>query len=133
MFFYTEYNYTKRSAERVAELAQQIIDARLALSRLRRAHPHPRLTVDKANDKLEEQIQQMQQFTDDIENAKESNKQLKRDMTDGEKRLEVLRTQRTELARTVKEKRVDSEDDGQLVPLYDWYASCFNSQRPAPY
>ncbi|KAJ7433348.1 hypothetical protein FB451DRAFT_1314176, partial [Mycena latifolia] len=95
-----DYAKLKESAAKAALLTQKIIDARLALTRLRHAHPQPRLTIRGAQDRLAEQVQEMQVHTDDIEQ--------------GAKKVQNIKGS-AETA--VKALRLD-EDDGWLVPLY---------------
>ncbi|EEB86919.1 hypothetical protein MPER_15959, partial [Moniliophthora perniciosa FA553] len=46
-----DYEKVKTATSKAANLAQKISDARLALSRLRQLHPHPRLTIQTADQK----------------------------------------------------------------------------------
>jgi peptidoglycan hydrolase CwlO-like protein len=108
------------SAARAASLKQKIIDARLALTRLRHAHPEPRLTIPAADQRLADQVEQMQALTDEIEQASKKVQSVKGSVKSGAQEIETLRAERAEAEKAVKAARVN-EDDGRLVPLYDQY------------
>ncbi|KAK7050913.1 hypothetical protein VNI00_005025 [Paramarasmius palmivorus] len=115
-----DYQKVKNATSQAAELAQKIIDARLALSRLRQLHPHPRLTIQTADQKLADQVSEMQELADRIENVQNQVQSVKHRLKGGALEVESLRVQRAEAEKNVKMARVD-EDDGRLVPLYDWF------------
>lgn len=114
-----DYQKVRGMVTEASALAQQIIDARLALTRIRKTHPHPRLTIQLADQKLVDQVEEMQALNDELEavNAQVQTvkEEVKRDALD----LEALRTERAEAEKAVKMARV--EDDARLVPLYSWY------------
>src|ERR1700761_7030082 len=64
-----DYMKLRDSAAKAALLTQKIIDARLALTRLRHAHPKPRLTISAAEQRLADQVTEMQVLNDNIEEA----------------------------------------------------------------
>lgn len=103
-------------------LAQKILDARLALMRLRQAHPHPRLTIPMANQKLADQVTEMQELSDEVEAKKKEVKTVKEKVKVGALEVEKLRIQQAESERAVESLNLE-EDDNRLVPLYDWYVS----------
>lgn len=103
-------------------LAQKIIDTRLALSRLRQTHPQPRLTIPLAEQMLVDQVTEMQDLSDVAQAAQKKAHAVKERAKGGALEVEPLRLERAELEKAVKISRVD-EDDGRLVPLYDWYVS----------
>ncbi|KAJ6530407.1 hypothetical protein DFH09DRAFT_1326924 [Mycena vulgaris] len=103
-----DYVKLKESAAKAAMLTQKIIDARLALTRLRHAHPQPRLTIPGAEQRLADQVTEMQVLTDDIEQVSEGPE--------------------SEAEKAVKAARVD-EDDARLVPLYDHYVASLALHR----
>ncbi|KAJ7499467.1 hypothetical protein FB451DRAFT_1358655 [Mycena latifolia] len=123
-----DYAKLKESAAKAALLTQKIIDARLALTRLRHAHPQPRLTIRGAEDRLEEQVQEMQVLTDDIEQGAKKVQNIKGSVKNGTQELESLRAQRAEAEKAVKALRLD-EDDGRLVPLYDHHMASLALHR----
>jgi hypothetical protein len=110
----------KESAAKAALLTQKIIDARLALTRLRHAHPQPRLTIPASEQRLADQVTEMQVLTDDIEQAAKKVQSVKGSVKSGTQEVERLRAERAEAEKAVKAARVN-EDDGRLVPLYDQY------------
>ncbi|KAJ7174265.1 hypothetical protein C8R46DRAFT_1174704 [Mycena filopes] len=113
-----DYVRLKDSAAKAAILTQKIIDARLALTRLRHAHPQPRLTIPGAEQRLSDQVTEMQVLTDDIEQAAKKVQSVKGSVKSGTQEVETLRAERAEAEKAVKVARVN-EDDGRLVPLYD--------------
>ncbi|KAJ7122966.1 hypothetical protein C8R44DRAFT_621744 [Mycena epipterygia] len=123
-----DYVRLKESAAKAATLTQKIIDARLALTRLRHAHPQPRLTIPAAEQRLTDQVTEMQVLTDDIEQAAKKVQSAKGSVKSGTKELETLRAERAEAEKAVKAARVN-EDDGRLVPLYDLHMASLGLHR----
>ncbi|KAJ6609092.1 hypothetical protein B0H10DRAFT_2044604 [Mycena sp. CBHHK59/15] len=123
-----DYVKLKDSAAKAALLQQKIIDARLALTRLRHAHPQPRLTIPAAEQRLGEQVLQMQALTDKIEQASNKVKSVKGNVKSGTQEVESLRAERAEAEKAVKAARVN-EDDGRLVPLYDQHTASLALHR----
>ncbi|KAE9399547.1 hypothetical protein BT96DRAFT_957222 [Gymnopus androsaceus JB14] len=105
-----DYIHVKQATAKATELAQKIIDARLALSRLRQMHPLPRVTVQTANQKLEDQVVEMQTLTDKLEDVQQKAHDAKGKLKAESLEVETLKLQRNE--------RLD--DDRRFVPLYDW-------------
>jgi len=112
------------STVEAAALTQKIIDARLALARLRNTHPHPRLTIPLAEQKLKDQVTEMQTLSDEVQATNAQIQAIKDCVKQGSLELERLRTERVEMEKAVKQARVD-EDDVRLVPLYNWYRHLF--------
>ncbi|KAJ6553937.1 hypothetical protein DFH09DRAFT_1166285, partial [Mycena vulgaris] len=102
-----DYVKLKESAAKAAMLTQKIIDARLALTRLRHAHPQPRLTIPGAEQRLADQVTEMQR----VQSVKGS-----------------VKSGTQEAEKAVKAARVD-EDDARLVPLYDHYVASLALHR----
>ncbi|THV05532.1 hypothetical protein K435DRAFT_816281 [Dendrothele bispora CBS 962.96] len=125
-----EQDYVKiqQATTRATELAQKIIDARLALSRLRQTHPHPRLTVEAADETLARQVEEMQQLTDKIQDVSDKVRVVKQQVKSGALEVEGLKSQRAEVEKNAKQVRVE-EDDGRLVPLYDWLTASLAFHR----
>ncbi|KAJ6530357.1 hypothetical protein DFH09DRAFT_150486 [Mycena vulgaris] len=123
-----DYVKLKESAAKAAMLTQKIIDARLALTRLRHAHPQPRLTIPGAEQRLADQVTEMQVLTDDIEQAAKKVQSVKGSVKSGTQEVESLRAQRAEAEKAVKAARVD-EDDVRLAPLYDHYMASLALHR----
>ncbi|KAG6853298.1 hypothetical protein C0991_005353 [Blastosporella zonata] len=118
----------KDDAAKASLLAQQILDARLALTRLRKTHPHPRLTVPLADQKLVDQVEEMQALNDELEAVNAEVQDVKEQVKHGVLHVEALRVERAEVDKAVKIARVE-EDDARLVPLYSWYAASTNLHR----
>ncbi|KAL0569000.1 hypothetical protein V5O48_012969 [Marasmius crinis-equi] len=123
-----EYVRVQQSTDKAVELRQKIIDARLALSRLRQLHPHPRLTIQTADQKLADQVVEMQDITDEIETVSKKVQEVKERLKSGALEMESLRAKRAEAEKNVKIARVD-EDDSRLVPLYDWFTASLALHR----
>ena len=109
-----------------ATLAQKIIDARLALARLRKTHPHPRLTIPLADQKLADQVMEMQTLNDEVQTLNKQTHALKEGIKKGSFELESLRMERAEVEKAAKQARVE-EEDVRLVPLYNWFVYLFPS------
>ncbi|KAJ7599128.1 hypothetical protein C8J56DRAFT_815512, partial [Mycena floridula] len=124
-----DYIKVKKATEQAAALEKKILDARLALSRLRQTHPHPRLTVQSADQKLADQVVEMQSLTDEIEAVHGTVRDLKHTVKAEALEVEGLRAQRTELQKNLNVSRQDAEDDGRLIPLYDWYTASLALHR----
>ncbi|KAK0454140.1 uncharacterized protein EV420DRAFT_1645366 [Desarmillaria tabescens] len=121
----TDYNRVKEASSQTADLSKKIIDARLALTRLRQSHPQPRMTVQSADQKLADQIVEMQELTDKIEAVTQRVKEVKDKVKGGALEVENLRIQRAEAEKSVK---VDV-DDGKWLPLYDWFTASLTLHR----
>ncbi|KAJ7087338.1 hypothetical protein B0H15DRAFT_950214 [Mycena belliarum] len=123
-----DYIKLKESAAKSAVLKQKIIDARLALTRLRHAHPQPRLTIPGAEQRLADQVTEMQVLADDIDQGAKKLQSVKGSVKSGTQDLESLRAQRGEAEKAVKAARVN-EDDSRLVPLYDQHMAALALNR----
>ncbi|KAK0217380.1 hypothetical protein EDD85DRAFT_869003 [Armillaria nabsnona] len=120
-----DYNRVKEASSQAADLSKKIIDARLALTRLRQTHPQPRLTVQMADQKLADQIVEMQELTDKIEAVTHKVKEVKDRVKGGALEVENLRIQRAEVEKNVKA----DVDDGKWLPLYDWFTASLTLHR----
>lgn len=116
-----DYIYVKQATTKATELAQKIIDARLALSRLKQIHPQPRVTVETANKKLEDQITEMQTLGDRMEVVQRKVRDAKGKLKADSLEVETLKLQRNEAEKNVEVSNV-LDDDRRFVPLYDWFA-----------
>ncbi|KAI9060911.1 hypothetical protein FKP32DRAFT_994131 [Trametes sanguinea] len=119
-----EQDYTKARAltQEAAALASKILDARLTLTRLRQAHPHPRLTIPAANAQLDAQVAEMQELDDELQAVNERVEHVKERVKAGAREVERLRVERADLEKTVKTGQ-DEVQDGRVVGLYDWYTA----------
>ncbi|KAM6503745.1 hypothetical protein JOM56_000688 [Amanita muscaria] len=118
-----DYDKVEKQTEKATTLAQKIIDAKLTLTRLRQTHPHPRLTIPMADQKLAEQVEQMQTLHDKVQEISKNAQTIKEGVKEGSLEVEKLRMQRAELEKTVKAIKIDDEgdDNRKLKPLYDWF------------
>jgi len=114
-----DYDKTKAAVDQATNCMQQIIDARLALSRLRQAHPHPRLTIDAALQKLNDQDKEMQDLSDQIELLRERVQGSKDELKQENLELEAVRAERAEAEKLVKNANM-GKDDPRIAPLHDW-------------
>ncbi len=115
----TDYAHVKSSSAQAASLSQKIIDARLALSRLRQAHPTPRLTEQSATQTLAEQDVQIQELDDEKATLQNNVREVKDKVKQGTLQVEGLRIERAEVEKSLKVE----VDDGRWLPLYDWYVA----------
>lgn len=118
-----DYQRVKEATDRAALLSQNIIDARIALTLLRQTHPKPRLTIPLAEQKLQDQVEEMQTLNDQVQAIKQKAKSEKGRVKTGAVDVENLRLEATEAEKAVKAAQLD-EDDSRLVPLYDWCVVC---------
>lgn len=102
-----------------ASLAQQILDAKLQLSRLRQIHPHPRLTIAGATAQADAQDEQMQSLEDQLQLFNEKIEDVKGKVKEGARHVERLRMERAEAEKQVKACK-NEVDDGRVIGLYDW-------------
>lgn len=106
---------------KTAELAQKILDAKLQLIRLRKAHPQPRLTVKSASAQADNQVLELQKLDDTLAQLKQNIERVGIKVKDGAKEVERLRVQRAEVEKQAKVAQSEIED-GRMIGLYDWYA-----------
>lgn len=114
-----DYKHINSSTAQAATIAQKIIDARLALTRLRQTHPQPRLTIPLAERKLTDQVTEMQTLDDKLQDISKKVQVVKTRVKGGASEVEKLRTERADIDKAVRVAKVD-EDDARLAPLYDW-------------
>ncbi|KIM91719.1 hypothetical protein PILCRDRAFT_828 [Piloderma croceum F 1598] len=121
-------NRAKALTTEATTLSQQILDARLALTRLRQAHPHPRLTVATASAHLESQVMQMQEFDEKVQGVNDRVASVKEKVKESAREVERLRVKRAEVEKGVKTGEVEVED-GRVVGLYDWFTASLDLHR----
>lgn len=117
---FLDYNRAKALTTEAVNLSQQILDARLAISRLRQAHPHPRLTVASANAQLDSQVAQMVEFDEKVQDVNERVASVKEKVKESAREVERLRVERAEVERLRAEAGEAEVEDGRVVGLYDW-------------
>ncbi|KAF8191763.1 hypothetical protein BJ912DRAFT_963522 [Pholiota molesta] len=123
-----DYQRVKQATDRAALLSQKIIDARTALLLLRQTHPRPRLTIPLAEQKLQDQVDEMQTLNDQVQAIKQKAKAEKGRVKSGALDVENLRLEAAEAEKAVKSAQLE-EDDSRLVPLYDWYSASLALHR----
>ena len=84
----------KTLTDEAVSLARKILDTRLALTRLRQAHPHPRLTVPSAEAQLDAQVAEMQSLEDQLQVLNEDIDGVKEKVKTGARDVERLRVHR---------------------------------------
>ncbi|EMD39151.1 hypothetical protein CERSUDRAFT_134024 [Gelatoporia subvermispora B] len=123
-----DYNKAKALTQEAASLADKILDARLTLTRLRQAHPPPRLTVASATAQLDGQVAEMQTLDEALQEVTARVEQVKERVKDGAREVERLRMQRAELEKQVKAGK-DEVEDGRVAGLYDWFTASLALNR----
>ena len=123
-----DYHKAKALTAEASALSQQILDARLALSRLRQAHPPPRLTISAAMEQLDTQIAQMQEYDEKLQEVSNNVTSVKDTVKEGAKEVERLRMKRAEVEKDVRRGDVEV-DDGVAVALYDWFTASLDLHR----
>lgn len=125
-----EHDYLKAkglTVEAVA-LTQSILDARLAIMRLRGIHPSSPLTVPAAEETLSSQVADMQMLQDDLQSINEKIARVKDNIKEGTIRMDRLRSEKAELEKRVPAHNVEA-DDGRAAKLCDWYSSSLALHR----
>jgi len=117
--FSEDYNRAKSLTTEANFLSQQILDARLALTRIRQAYPHPRLTIASATAHLESQVREMQEFDEKAQEVNVRVAIVKEKVKQSAREVERLRVERAEAEKVVKTGELEVED-GRVVGLYDW-------------
>ncbi|KAF8504430.1 hypothetical protein F5888DRAFT_1655714 [Russula emetica] len=127
---YVERDYlrAKGSAAEAVALAQSILDAKLAITRLRQAHPSPRLTIPAAEEQLSSQIVDMQMLEDKSQYVNEKIGRAKDAIKECTVEMDRLRSEKAELEKKVATHKVEA-DDGRAVDLCDWYTSSLAIHR----
>ncbi|KAI9441411.1 hypothetical protein H4582DRAFT_1932436 [Lactarius indigo] len=133
-----EHDYLKAkglSTEAVA-LTQSILDARLAIMRLRGIHPSPPLTIPVAEETLSSQVADMQMLEDELQGINEKIARVKDNIKEGTVKVDRLWSEKAEVEKRVPAHNVEA-DDGRAAKLCDWYSSSlalhrslFNFQSP---
>ncbi len=95
---------------------------------LRQRHPQPRLTIPLADQKLADQVTEMQTLNDEVEVVKQQTKADKERVKAMALEVENIRIEATEAQKAVDMLQLE-EDDTKLVPLYDWSVSCHSLHR----
>jgi hypothetical protein len=81
-----------------------------------------------ADQKLVDQVEEIQALTDEVEEVKKRTRSIKDQVKNGSLEIEKLRIQQAESERAVQALQLE-EDDNRLVPLYDWYTASLSLHR----
>jgi chromosome segregation ATPase len=117
-----DYNRALSQTMEAQSLSDKILDARLSLTRLRQQSSSSRLTIPTATALLDTQAQQLQELDISLQDLQKKLSGVKEKVKEESRDVERLRVERGEVERTMREKERNgmSEEDGRLVPLYDW-------------
>ncbi|KAF8268931.1 hypothetical protein EI94DRAFT_1682396 [Lactarius quietus] len=119
-----EQDYLKakgQTAEAVA-LTQSILDARLAIMRLRGIHPSPPLTIPVAEETLSSQIAEMQMLEDDLQSINEKITGVKDSIKECTVTMDSLRSEKAKLEKSVSAHKVEMDDE-RAAKLCEGYSS----------
>jgi len=131
----SDYEKAKTVIAETSSLSQQILDARLALTRSKQRHPEPRLTVSSATAQLDSQIMKMQESSDELQGVNAGVFAVKEEIKVKSKQVEALRSQRAEVEK-IRSSKVDEVEDPRYAGLYDWYVqyrSSFHEGQNSPW
>ncbi|KAI0954121.1 hypothetical protein AcV7_007442 [Taiwanofungus camphoratus] len=123
-----DYNKAKALTQEASTLASKILDARLQLTRLRQAHPHPRLTVPSANAQLDSQVIDMQKLDDELQSLNEKVDHVKEKVKEGARDVERLKVERADMEKLVRAGK-DEVEDARIIGLYDWFTASLALHR----
>jgi hypothetical protein len=118
-----DYKKAQALTLQASTLSQKILDARLSLTRLRQAHPHPRLTINTANQQLDGQVEEMQALDAELADAHEKITTVRERIKVGTGQVERLRSVRAEVEKAVEIGAGERVEDERVVGLYDWCAT----------
>lgn len=113
------YEHARSTTSEAANLTQQILDAKLALTRLRAAHPPPRLTISAAKSIADEQDNEMANIDTALQELGQKGEDLKNQVKNSVKEVERLKVERA--AKEEELKRTQRlEEDNRWPALLDW-------------
>lgn len=115
-----DYKKAQALTLQASTLSQRILDARLSLTRLRQAHPHPRLTITTANQQLDGQVEEMQTLDIELADVNEKIAAVRERIKVGMGKVEKLRVVRAEMEKAVEIGAGERVEDERVVGLYDW-------------
>ncbi|KAI9431011.1 hypothetical protein F5148DRAFT_177302 [Russula earlei] len=113
---------TKGLAAEAIALTQSILDARLGITRLRQAHPSPRLTIPVAEEQLSSQVVDLQMLEDELQRAKEKIARVQNASDERTIEIDSLRTEKAASDKEIAAHNFEA-DDGRAVDLCSWYTS----------
>ena len=115
-----DYIKAKGLTTEAVALTQSILDARLAIMRLRGIHPSPPLTIPVAEETLSSQIADMQTLEDESQSINEKIARVKDNIKEGTVKMDRLRSEKAELEKRIPAHN-DEADDGRAAKLCDWW------------
>ncbi|KAF8576409.1 hypothetical protein K439DRAFT_661952 [Ramaria rubella] len=122
------YDRAQKVTKEAAALTQQILDARLALTRLRFAHPAPRLTLAAAREIADEQEEQMVTMDASLLELNERAEEVKNRVRTSFEDVERLKVERA--AKEEELKRTQRlEEDNRWPALNDWYSAAVSLHK----
>ena len=118
-----DYKKAQAFTLQASTLSQKILDARLSLTRLRQAHPHPRLTITTANQQLDNQVEEMQALDTELADVNEKIVDVRERIKAETGEVERLRSVRAEVEKALEIGAGERVEDERVVGLYDWCES----------
>ncbi|KAH9975365.1 hypothetical protein BGW80DRAFT_1485550 [Lactifluus volemus] len=115
-----DYLKAKELVAEVISRTQSILDVKLAATRLRQAHPSPRLTIPAAEEQLSSQIREMQMLEDRLQSINRKVALVKDAIKERTVKMDHLRSEKAEFEKKVAAHIVEA-DDGRAVDVCDWY------------
>lgn len=115
------FNALQSSSAQARRLTQEILDAQLALSRLRASYPEPMLSVAAASAKADEQVEKMQEMENEVESMQAQIREMKEKNKAAMKELEQLKMERAQAEQELDSLKVEGDEDHRILGLYDWY------------
>lgn len=115
-----DYKKAQSLTLQASTLSQKILDARLSLTRLRQAHPHPRLTITTANQQLDGQVEEMQALDTELADVNENIAAVREKIKVGTGEVERLRVVRAEVEKALEVGAGERVEDERVAGLYDW-------------
>ncbi|KAJ8594961.1 hypothetical protein M405DRAFT_728882 [Rhizopogon salebrosus TDB-379] len=122
-FVEEDYKKAQTLTLQASTLSQRILDARLSLTRLRQAHPHPRLTITTANQQLDGQVEEMQALDMELADVNEKIAAVRERIKVGTSEVERQRVVRAEVEKAVEVGAGERVEDERVVGLYDWFST----------
>jgi chromosome segregation ATPase len=113
-----------------SSLTKSILDARLALTRLRQTHPSPKLTIPSALAHLDAQSTSLQTLDEELSSLRRQVAAAKDRIKVEGRAIEQLRAERADLTKAVRDHS-KADEDSSLVPIYDWQLSSLLARLPS--
>ncbi|KZS98224.1 hypothetical protein SISNIDRAFT_480992 [Sistotremastrum niveocremeum HHB9708] len=123
------FSALQTSSAQARKLAQEILDAQLALSRLRASYPEPRLSVAAASTKADEQVERMQEMENEVQSMQTKIGEMKEKNKTAMKQLEQLKMERAQAEQELDSLKVEGDEDHRILGLYDWFSASLTMQK----